>query len=111
MAASPQSRAADRSWVSRFIVRAPVGTLQERYFADYGTSAARIMSHLALHRRNPMNATAVINMVCGPAGEPMVRRSRNAIRIRASTAMRSSACRRRRSLCPPNVPRPCWCCL
>ena len=28
---SPQSRAADRSWVSRFIVRAPVGTLQERY--------------------------------------------------------------------------------
>lgn len=70
---SPQSRAADRSWVSRFIVRAPVGTLQERYFADYGTSAARIMSHLALRRRNPMNATAVINMVCGPAGEPMVR--------------------------------------
>ena len=70
---SPQSRAADRSWVSRFIVRAPVGTLQERYFADYGTSAARIMSHLALRRRNPMNATAVTNMVCGPAGEPMVR--------------------------------------
>ena len=51
---SPQSRAADRSWVSRFIVRAPVGTLQERYFADYGTSAARIMSQLALRRRNPM---------------------------------------------------------
>ena len=25
---SPQSRAADRSWVSRFIVRAPGGTLQ-----------------------------------------------------------------------------------
>lgn len=35
---SPQSRAADRSWVSRFIVRAPVGTLQHRYFAEYGTS-------------------------------------------------------------------------
>ena len=43
---SPQSRAADCSWVSRFIVRAPVGTLQERFFADYGTSAARIMSQL-----------------------------------------------------------------
>lgn len=43
---SPQSRAADRSWVSRFIVRAPVGTLQQRYFAEYGTSAARIMSQL-----------------------------------------------------------------
>lgn len=40
---SPQSRAADRSWVSRLIVRAPVGTLQERYFADYGTSAALVL--------------------------------------------------------------------
>ena len=70
---SPQSRAADRSWVSRFIVRAPVGTLQQRYFAEYGTSAARIMSQLALRQRNPMDSTAVINMVCGPAGEPMVR--------------------------------------
>lgn len=69
---SPQSRAADRSWVSRFIVRAPVGTLQQRYFAEYGTSAARIMSQLALRQRNPMDSTAVINMVCGPAGEPMV---------------------------------------
>lgn len=70
---SPQSRAADRSWVSRFIVRAPVGTLQERYFADYGTSAARIISQLALRRRNPMDSAAILNMVCGPAGEPMVR--------------------------------------
>ena len=70
---SPQSRAADRSWVSRFIVRAPVGTLQQRYFAEYGTSAVRIMSQLALRQRNPMDSTAVINMVCGPAGEPMVR--------------------------------------
>lgn len=70
---SPQSRAADRSWVSRFIVRAPVGTLQQRYFAEYGTSAAHIMSQLALRQRNPMDSTAVINMVCGPAGEPMVR--------------------------------------
>lgn len=31
---SPQSRAADRSWVSRFIVRAPVGTLQQRYLPN-----------------------------------------------------------------------------
>ena len=108
---SPQSRAADRSWVSRFIVRAPVGTLQERYFADYGTSAARIMSQLALRRRNPMDAAAVTNMVCGPAGEPMVRALEECHQTRISIAMRSSACRRRRSLCPPSVPRPCWCCL
>jgi hypothetical protein len=31
------------------------------------------MSQLALRQRNPMDSTAVINMVCGPAGEPMVR--------------------------------------
>ena len=94
---SPQSRAADRSWVSRFIVRAPVGTLQQRFFADYGTSAARIMSQLALRQRNPMDSTAVINMVCGPAG--------------ASIATRSIVCPRRESLCLPSAPKPCWCCL
>lgn len=33
---SPKSRTSDRSWVSRFIVHAPAGSLQERYFADYG---------------------------------------------------------------------------
>lgn len=104
---SPQSRAADRSWVSRFIVRAPVGTLQQRYFAEYGTSAARIMSQLALRQRNPMDSTAVINMVCGPAGEPMVR----ALEECHQDTTRSIACPRRRNSCPPSAPRPCWCCL
>lgn len=108
---SPQSRAADRSWVSRFIVRAPVGTLQQRYFAEYGTSAARIMSQLALRQRNPMDSTAVINMVCGPAGEPMVRALEECHRTRISIATRSIACPRRRNSCPPSAPRPCWCCL
>ena len=43
---SPQSRAADRSWVSRFIVRAPVGTLQHRYCAYYvATGPAPAQSH------------------------------------------------------------------
>lgn len=68
---SAASRASDRSWVSRFIVRAPVGTLQERYFADYGTSATKILSYLRLRSRNPMEAEAVMNMVCGPAGATM----------------------------------------
>ena len=89
---SPQSRAADRSWVSCFIVRAPVGTLQQRYFAEYGTSAARIMSQLALRQRNPMDPTAVINMVCGPAGEPMVRALEECHQTRISIATRSIAC-------------------
>ena len=108
---SPQSRAADRSWVSRFIVRAPVGTLQQRYFAEYGTSAARIMSQLALRQRNPMDSTAVINMVCGPAGEPMVRALEECHQDTNLYRTRSIACPRRRNSCPPSAPRPCWCCL
>lgn len=108
---SPQSRAADRSWVSRFIVRAPVGTLQQRYFAEYGTSAARIMSQLALRQRNPMDSTAVINMVCGSAGEPMVRALEECHQTRISIATRSIACPGRRNSCPPSAPRLCWCCL
>ena len=68
---SAASRATDRSWVSRFIVRAPVGTLQERYFADFGTSATKILSHLRLRQRNPMEPAAVMDMVCGSSGEGM----------------------------------------
>lgn len=108
---SPQSRAADRSWVSRFIVRAPVGTLQQRYFAEYGTSAARIMSQLALRQRNPMDSTAVINMVCGPAGEPMVRALEECHQDTNLYRNALDACPRRRNSCPPSAPRPCWCCL
>ena len=99
---SPQSRAADRSWVSRFIVRAPVGTLQQRYFAEYGTSAARIMSQLALRQRNPMDSTAVINMVCGPAGhESLSQRARSPVpgggthARRARRGRAGAVCRRR----------------
>ena len=32
---SPLSRSDDRTWVSRFIVHAPVGSLQDRYFSDW----------------------------------------------------------------------------
>lgn len=32
---SPLSRCDDRTWVSRFIVHAPVGSLQDRYFCDW----------------------------------------------------------------------------
>ena len=36
---SPISRVGDRTWISRFIVHAPAGSLQERYFCDYGVAA------------------------------------------------------------------------
>lgn len=70
---SPVSRAKDRSWVSRYIVHAPVGTLQERYFCDYGIAATRILSRLRSARVNRMSETEVIDMICGPDGEPLER--------------------------------------
>lgn len=48
---SALSRASDRSWVSRFIVHAPLGSLQERYFCDYGTAARRLFDRLRAGRR------------------------------------------------------------
>ncbi len=49
---SPVSRISDRTWVSRFIVHAPTGSLQERYFRDYGSAAQRLFDRIrSSHRR------------------------------------------------------------
>lgn len=68
---SPVSRAQDRSWVSRYIVHAPVGTLQERYFSDYGVAASRVLSKLRSSRSNRLANDQIVEMVCGPAGKPL----------------------------------------
>lgn len=66
------SRAGDRSWVSRFIVHAPVGTLQPRYFADYGASALRVTSRLRSRRgRALMTDARIIDLVRGEDGRAM----------------------------------------
>lgn len=68
---SPASRATDRSWVSRFIVHAPVGSLQQRYFSDYGLAAGRVMAQLKLRKRNTMKSADIINLVCDAGRAPM----------------------------------------
>ena len=40
---SPVSRINDRTWVSRFIVHAPPGSLQDKYFCDFGIGALRVV--------------------------------------------------------------------
>ena len=70
---SPASRASDRSWVSRFIVHAPVGSLQERYFCDWGVAASRILSRLKTARRGRLTNAQVIELVTGPASAPFER--------------------------------------
>lgn len=68
---SPKSRTSDRSWVSRFIVHAPAGSLQERYFADYGRAAARVMSRLRTRGSKVFEPQQILDVVCGDAGQAM----------------------------------------
>lgn len=71
---SPVSRASsDRTWVSHFIVHAPVGSLQARYFRDWGSAMQGVMGCLRLGGRKGMDAQQVIDMVCGSAGRAMDR--------------------------------------
>ena len=42
---SPRQMVANTSWLSRSIVHAPMDLLQDRYFADFRSSARRVHSH------------------------------------------------------------------
>lgn len=69
---SPASRANDRTWVSRFIVHAPVDSTRDRYFRDYGVAAQRVMNRLHATRRGGMTCARILAMICGEPGRPMV---------------------------------------
>ena len=60
---SPASRVGDRTWVSRFVVHAPAGQLQERLFCDYGVAALRVMARLRTRRRARLSSEQVIDML------------------------------------------------
>lgn len=68
---SPKSRTSDRSWVSRFIVHAPAGSLRDRYFADYGRAATRVMSRLRIRGSKVFDPQQILDVVCGDAGRAM----------------------------------------
>ena len=64
------AHARDRSWLSRFVVHAPVDVAQARLFADFGTSGARLCMWLRSRRSHPMGAEAIFAMVASdPARE------------------------------------------
>lgn len=69
---SPVSRINDRTWISRFIVHAPAGTLQEKYFCDFGIGALRIVSRLRSKEGKALSSQQIFDLVAGPAGESMV---------------------------------------
>lgn len=60
---SPISRVGDRTWISRFIVHAPAGSLQERYFCDCGVAALRVMARLRSRANRPMRGSDVLVML------------------------------------------------
>ncbi|MDO4437507.1 MAG: FHA domain-containing protein [Coriobacteriaceae bacterium] len=68
---SPVSRASDRTWLSRFIVNAPVSSLQPRFFRDFGLAGQRVMDRVRAKRRSEFSGQFLINLICGDAGKPM----------------------------------------
>ena len=70
---SPASRAGDRTWVSRFVVHAPVGSLQDKYFCDFGTASQRVMARLKSGRGRTFDNRAILGLVTGEGAELMGR--------------------------------------
>lgn len=60
---SPVSRINDRTWVSRFVVHAPVGSLQDRYFCDFSVSALRIIARLKSRMGKGLTSEQILNLV------------------------------------------------
>ena len=59
---SAVAHAADRSWLSRFVVHAAPDAVQERLFADFGSSAARLSMRLRSRRSRPMTYAGIFAM-------------------------------------------------
>ena len=68
---SPQSRLGDRTWVSRFIVHAPAGTLSDSYFCDYAVGALRFAARMKSRSKRALTGEAILDIVCGKAGRAM----------------------------------------
>ena len=68
---TPRDLARDRSWLSHNVVHAPAGTLQQRFFRDYGSAAVRVMSRLRSRRGRAMTAEEVAAVLVGEPGRAM----------------------------------------
>lgn len=75
---SPVSRINDRTWISRLIVHAPAGSLQEKYFCDFGIGALRVVSRLKSKEGRGLASQQILDLVCGPDGEAMATALANA---------------------------------
>lgn len=68
---SPSSRASDRTWLSRYVVHAPVETLKAEYFNSYANSAMKIIARIKASKREAMSDAQILQLVAGPDGIEM----------------------------------------
>ncbi len=70
---SPASKVNDKSWISRFVVHAPMGSLPESYFGNFSTSALWVISGLKSKKAKAMTGQQIIDMLCGEDGQEIER--------------------------------------
>lgn len=69
---SPVSRINDRAWLSRFVVHAPVGSVQEQYFADFPSASLRVVARLKANKRKSLSSREILDLVTGEKGQEMI---------------------------------------
>ena len=65
---SPASRVNDRTWISRYLVHAPVESVKEDYFVSHEKAAMRIISRL----KKRMGNQEILDMIAGQPGVVIV---------------------------------------
>lgn len=64
---SPINRVNDRTWISRYLVHAPVESIKDDYFVSYEKCAMRIISRL----KKRMDNREIMDMIAGQPGKAM----------------------------------------
>lgn len=71
--ASPVSRANDRTWLSRYIVHAPVDAIHEGYFAGFDQSALKVIARIKSSKKGTLaTSESILELLCGTAGKEMM---------------------------------------
>lgn len=72
-ALSPYDRINDRTWLSRYIVHAPVDTIHEGYFAPFDNSAVKVIARIKSSKKGSLaSSEAILDLLCRSAGEEMM---------------------------------------
>lgn len=75
---SPISRINDRTWISRYLVHAPVEAIKDEYFVSCEKCAMRILSRLKKRTGKTMDNYEVMEMIAGTPGKRMIDALENA---------------------------------